>query len=232
MNSISKWMNDLIRLYFKADSEINKNFVIDKFLFFMTITFDQNRISNRMSEISSSNYENQIEYDDFNILYCSLNQALFGKRWNRDKWIKSLPLALVFLDFEGTRYSPSLPESSNNAHLHIIWAVRPPQMENFSKFFTSPRFKTRLLDKLHIDQIQLKPFDSRAGSIQNLTSYSAKAWTKSQNTIVSGEMFRVYPNRNYSPTPYRMSRQYRNESRRIQKLRTESAKYYASRKIQ
>lgn len=185
---------DLLKEY-HVKSGLGLNYDFKKFLtynvLFMTATFSRHNVVAEKSTQGLSPLDHTLEWDNITLLDRTIVKWLYGNDWYRRKAIQhKLPLAIVGLDFEGTRYSASLDKSPKNAHFHGIFAFQPDDAAKVLKYLGLMKMKT--LSNLHFDQIRFDRYDRNKSSIQDLGSYTLKAFIRSQTDPIAGEMFRIY----------------------------------------
>lgn len=216
------WIDDLIRrylTYINSPDVKYENFLADC-VFFNTVTFDRDEINRRKVQLGLGWDDTSVELDDFQHLYSWVNEKLYGKRWTREALRFQIPMAVVALDYEGTRYATKLEGKPKNAHLHVIWVVQPREISSFRALFRGPEFKLRILDKLAVDEFEIEPYDSGKTNIRKLSTYAAKTLNRTRRDPIANELLRIYPNRNYGPEPYRAAHRYTTRRKRFEKVRS------------
>lgn len=216
------WYESMIYEYYSNSCEkyIDTESYICECCFFFTMTFSIQDVFKEKLRLGLMNDDFSVELDTFHLLYTTIAEALFGKKWMKKKFESKIPKAIVCVDFEGSRYGSDIPVSPKNVHVHAIWLVHPDEIEKFKKVIGSLRFKFQVLNSIHADKVKWEPYRAEKAQAGKLGSYVTKSFIKSEKRCLGGELFRIYPNSNYGGIPYRALHTYRRANRMLKKIRT------------
>lgn len=187
------WIKNMIfEFHIQTNTDMSFQKYLETSVFFMTGTFNQEWIWQRKQEFQISNSDQSLERRDCNYLYNAICRDMYCNDYlERKNLLPRLPMALVCMDFEGTRYSRGLSNGMKNAHFHGIWTFHPEDSERFRRKF--PFLKMRRLDRLQFDKIVFDPYDPDRGEIDDLGTYVTKTFDRTFIDPIQGEIMRRYP---------------------------------------
>jgi hypothetical protein len=216
-----RWFDEILLGYYRRNATSHFKSESDFFeacAYVVTLTFNASRIFNEKARLGLMNDDHSVEMDNFHRLYTGLCRKLFGSGYSQSSFEAKLPLAIPFIDYEGSRYSSDIPKNPKNVHIHAIWVVHPNEIAKFKKLISGPWFKYRLKDGLHTDRILFDPYVASRAKRGRLIGYVSKTWSKSAKLPNAAEMMRIYPNSNYGGLPYRALHQYQTVSNKLLRL--------------
>jgi hypothetical protein len=222
-----KWFEALSQDYWKANASGHYGSVSDYMTdccYFFTMTFSASHVHKEKLRLGIMNDDFSVELDAFQLIYTTLARSVFGSRWYKPAFIAKLPHAIVCVDFEGSRLSADIPAQPKNVHIHAIWLVHPKEIVKFRKVIGGVRFRLKVLNSIHADQVKFEPYLTQKAQAGKLGSYVAKVFIKSEKKPLGGELFRIYPNTNYGETPYRTIHRYRRTNKMLARLRAAAAR--------
>ncbi len=165
-----------------------------KYAFFGTMTFDETEMR-AIKKLHGRPYtDTSFEMDQFHRFYNETRRALERRK---GRGIPSpAPLAVVGVDFNGTRRNRSIPDHAENLHLHWIVIVAPDDLDHASKLFASLPFRYHFRQATIVDGIECVPFDPSRKSFRSLVGYALKG-----DAVLQGEWgpdtVRRYPSQDY-----------------------------------
>lgn len=172
----------------------------DNCVFRLDLTFDRYRIRRRKAQFNLAHDCYDVENDNFLLIYLHVVEALYGKRFSRPHNVMNAPLVISCIDFQGSRNASPDTLGNQNPHIHSVWAVRPDDVATFDEIVTGFKFEKKLKNRVDADAVDFEKYDRSQGSVGNMGSYAIKSLVKSTQAGTSGELLRIYPNSNYSPT--------------------------------
>jgi hypothetical protein len=203
--SYRKWFDKLL-VDFYLMTTTSESIGFDEFketcCFFVTMTFDSTQVKTLREQLALSGANPSIELDNFHLLYSKLCRALFGRGFERRK--KNLPLAIVAVDYAGSRVTDYRAMNGNNLHIHAMFAVSPADRVAFKELLGSLKWH-RILNGLHADKVVFDPYRLVKDKKGRLGSYVAKAFIKARDEGASADCLRTYP----GPNPHEISKSYK-----------------------
>lgn len=182
---------------------------IEEYSFFFTMTFHESLMRQFKFSLGKHYEDLSFEFDEFNILYNNLCRSLFGSRWISKGVRHALPLAFVFVDFEGSKYAISTPERIEGFHLHAVFFAYhdAPAMDNERIQVTWEELKRR--STLRSDAVDLRPLNPLKGTLAKLVGYSCKGENLLRNDRrIGSETIRIYPRPGSENPTYPAARRY------------------------
>jgi hypothetical protein len=157
--------------------------------FFVTGSYDQNKIRHRKYGLGLSLSDTSLEMDGFHYLYVLLTRAVLGGHWNRKSFMNRLPLAIVAPDHPEAKYGFSGQTEITNLHWHAIIVGRQQD---------KAALKAALHDQALLDEVKARTLidsiDVRTWDPTKKTDYGLKAHAKSSSVVHAGlNDLRIYP---------------------------------------
>ncbi|PHR62693.1 MAG: hypothetical protein COA47_03015 [Robiginitomaculum sp.] len=180
---------------------------IEQNSFFITMTFDKDRIGKRISRQYDTTFPiGSIQLQNFHLLYNSICRYLFGQNYLRKS--KPRPFALAGLDANGTKYDShnSVEDEFENLHIHATVIIPPDYVEKFREYINSEKFQELRnasldIDNIKIDLVKLSGNQTDTEALKKIISYSTKLMRKNYKKLAHSnskigaieECFYLYP---------------------------------------
>lgn len=128
-------------------------------------------------------------FEQFNGFYHRLCMSILETKTthHRNRW----PIAFAFLDVDGTKIAPYVPEGClSDFHIHAILMIHPSTKRRCDAFILSGKIEELATKWRGVSAIEMQPYDSEKGSVENLISYSSKFVSRGYE-----DQWKAYPER-------------------------------------
>jgi hypothetical protein len=162
-----------------------------KSIFFVTLTF-KNEGSRSRRRLAEGNEHGRLEMDAFHHVYNRVCRRLIGRNFHRESHRDQLPMAVPFLDAQGSKFWRSVGDL-RGLHIHSIWIVDKERSDEFHATFEGLKSAV-FFDRVEIDAIDVQRVDvDDRNAIAKVISYSSKMVGFNNRDLRVAEDFRVYP---------------------------------------
>ena len=181
----SDWFEELIIETIGDPSSSRKS------IFFVTLTFKSEKIRSRRRRAAGGE-PGSMEMDAFHHVYNRVCRTLVGRNYHRDVQRDQLPIAVPFLDAQGSKFWRSAGEL-RGLHIHSIWIVEKDATGAFPTTFEGLKAAT-FFDRVEIDGADVQGIEvNDRNAIAKVISYSSKMIGFNNGNLAVAEDFRVYP---------------------------------------
>lgn len=130
----------------------------------------------------------------FRLFYIELMKNVLGH--NIHSKIKYQPLTYAFIDFAASRDRRYIiPEARNEwPHIHALMSVNPIIAKRTEEALMDPEFILNTRSSAYFNTPDIRKYDSKEGSLEDLTSYCMKgSMLLNRNTMGEDHEYDIYP---------------------------------------